>query len=350
LTAAARRRGRFVGLVLALGLIALLAMGVGQGFGDQGPKACTANSQQGLLCLAVSDTPDPVAYSSFDGNSTFLSYHAVLSNESRSSNLSHVGLREALPAETTFVRVTSSRGTCSVSGHLVTCAIGSLGHGATASVDVVVTAPATADANPPDTTITNTVSAAFDENFNDQPNGGKVDTVTYPAVQTTVSKTAGQTFVPAGQTGQVDTDPSLSQYGNTTIPNASTDVLATIDLLAPDNFCPSGQVKVGKKTYVCREGGYVDVSVLNAGDGTHYHNATHPLVFHLRWNGSLTSGKQTVKNFVVFYQSGTGSPIQVISARCNATASNLPCLRNITKLAGGGWSVDFVKADNGRMR
>jgi Domain of unknown function DUF11 len=350
LTRAAWRRGRFVGLVLALGLVALLAMGVGQGFGDQGPKLCTSNQQQGTLCLVVSDTPDPVAYSSFDGNSTYLSYHAVLSNESRSSNLSHVGLSEALPAEATFVRVTSSQGACTVSGHLVTCALGSLGSGGTATVDVVVTAPATAAVDPPDETITNTVNASFDENFNDQNNGGKLDTVAYPAVETTVSKTAGQTFVPAGQTGQVDTDPSLTQYGNTTIPDASTDVLATIDLLAPDNFCPSGQVKVGNKTYICREGGYVEVSVLNAGDGTHYHNATHPLVFHLRWSGSLTSGKQTVKNFVVFYQSGTGSPIQVISTRCNATASNLPCLRNITPLAGGGWSVDFVKADNGRMR
>src|SRR5204862_488274 len=195
-----------------------------------------------------------VAYSNFDGNATWLLYHAEVTNASRASNLSHVGLAEALPAGTTFVKATSSRGTCSGAGQSVTCAIGSLSNGQTATVDVVVTAPVTSNPNPPDLAITNVVSASFDENFNDQQNGGKQDTAVYSET-TTVSKGAGQTYVPAGSSGQVDTDPSQSQYANAAIPSASTDVLATIDLLAPDSFCPSGQVRVGKKTYVCREGG-----------------------------------------------------------------------------------------------
>jgi hypothetical protein len=336
--------------VLALALVALVAVGVAPSVSGAAP-VCTTNQQQGTLCLTVGDTPDPVAYSSFDGNSTFLSYHAEVTNASRSSNLSHVGLAEALPPETTFVRVTSSQGTCSVSGHSVACAIGSLSKGASATVDVVVTAPATAALDPPDLTITNVVTASFDENVNDQQNGGKQDSAV-ASETTTVSKTAGQTFVPAGESGKVDTDPSLSQYGNTSIPNASSDVLATIDLLAPDNFCPSGQVRIGKKTYICRDGGFVDVSVLNASDGTHYHNAQQPLVFHLRWDDSLTSPKQTVKNFVVFYRSSATAPIQVISARCSGGSppTNLPCIRNVVLGVDGSASADLVKGENGRMR
>jgi hypothetical protein len=333
--------------VLALALTALVAMGPAPSLASTTP-VCTSNQQQGILCLTLSDTPDPVAYSSFDGNATFLSYRAVVTNASRSSNLSHVGLTEALPAETTFVRVTSSSGTCSASGHSVACAIGALSSGQSATVDVVVTAPATANPDPPDQTITNVVSANFDERFSDQ-NGGKQDTAVNSET-TTVSKVAGQTFVPAGESGKVDTDPSQTQYGNTLIPNASTDVLATIDLLGPDSFCVNGQVKIGKRAFICRRGGFVDVSVVNANTAALYSNAQHPLVFHLRWNGSLTSSKQTVKNFVVFYLPDGSTSVQVISTRCNAGATNLPCLRNISPIAGGGWSVDFVNAHNGRMR
>jgi uncharacterized repeat protein (TIGR01451 family) len=335
------------GLLLALVLTAL-AIGPAPSLATTTP-VCTSNQQQGVLCLTLGDTPDPVAYSSFDGNATFLSYRAVVTNASRSSNLSHVGLSEALPAGTTFVRATSSKGTCSASGQTVACAIGALSGGQSATVDVVVTAPTTANPNPPDVTITNVATASFDERFSDQPNGGKQDTAVNSET-TTVSKVAGQTFVPAGESGKVDTDPSQTQYGNTSIPNASTDVLATIDLLAPDTFCVNGQVKIGKKAYVCRNGGFVDVSVVNANTSALYSNAQNPLVFHLRWNSSLTSSKQTVKNFVVFYRPDGSTSVQVISTRCNAGATNLPCLRNISPIAGGGWSVDFVNAHNGRMR
>ena len=60
------------------------------------------------------------------------------------------------------------------------------------------------------------------------------------------------------------------------------------------------------------------------------------MVFHLRWDGSLVSDKQTVKNFVVFYQSTAAAPIQVFDTLCNETASNTPCLKNINPLPTAG--------------
>jgi uncharacterized repeat protein (TIGR01451 family) len=353
---ALRARSRLsAALAIALGSAAILAFGSAQSFGDHAPPACTSNNQQGTLCVSVSDTPDPVAYSSFDGNSTFLSYHVELSNTG-GSNLSHVGLEDTIPTETGFFSASPSQGTCSHSGQTVTCALGSLSRGQEATVDIVVTAPATSDPNPPDITITNVAEGSFDENFNDQQNGGKQDTVTY-SEPTTVSKTAGSTFVPAGETGIVGTDPGATQQGIATIDlsGVSTDVLASLNLLPPDTFCVNGVFKPpgSKKTYVCRNGAFVSASVLNADTGTHYTNTQRPLVFHLRWNASLVSSKQTVKNFVVFYQPDGSSQVQVITQRCDSgnPPANLPCLRNISKnKADGSWSVDLFRPDNGHMR
>jgi uncharacterized repeat protein (TIGR01451 family) len=343
---ALRRRGPIV-VALAAALTGVGALVLG-GSAQGASEACTANAQQGTLCVSVTDTPDPVAYSSFDGNSTFLKYDIVVENRSRSSSLSHVGVTDTIPEGTTFVSATSSRGACSEADGTVSCPVGALKKGQRATIEIVVTAPATEATNPGDLTITNTVEASFDERFNDQA-GGKQDTAT--ATETTlVSKTAGQTFVPVGHSGKVDTDPALDQYANALIPNASADVLATLRILDPDAFCVDGTVRVGNKSYVCRTGGFVDASVVNADTGGTYRNTAHPLVFHLRWGPDFVSGRQTVRNFVVFYRSGETAPIQVIEARCNATASNAPCLRNAAPENDGGFSVDLVKPDNGHMR
>jgi hypothetical protein len=343
-----RRRTGLLGTAFAFALAASLVVFAMPSSADHLPPVCTSNQQQGTLCLTVSESPDPVAYSSVDGNPSFIAYHAELTNASASSNLARVGLSEALPAGTTFVRATPSVGACSGSGQSVSCTIGSLASGDSATVEVVVTAPATLDPNPPDQTITNVVTATFAENVNDGP-GGKQDTAIYSET-TTVSKTAGQTFVPAGLDGQVETDPGHPQHGKTKITDPTTDLLASIDLDAPDNFCVNGTRKIGKKSYVCRDGGFVELAVVHADDPTtHYSNAQDPLVTELQWDGSLTSPRQTRKNFVVFYEPDGSTTIQVVSARCDARLSTLPCLRNISPLADG-WSLEFVNLVNGRMR
>jgi uncharacterized repeat protein (TIGR01451 family) len=341
-----RRRALSLGVALALAVTALLVVGPAPTLANHVERACTTNQQQGTLCVTVTDSPDPVAYSTFDGNSAWLLYRATVTNASRSSSLSHVQLHEALPEGTTFVSVTSSRGSCIGSGQSVDCSIGSLKKGQSAIVEVVVTAPASAELDPGETTITNAVTGFFDERLNDQA-GGKQDQVTY----STVSKAAGQAYVPIGRSGKVGTDPGRPQYASSSIPNASTNVLAALQVTAPDDFCPlDGTVRIQNKTYICRAGGFVEASVTNAANGATYVNAQNPMVFHLRWDGLLVSDKQTVKNFVVFYQSTAAAPIQVFDTLCNETASNTPCLKNINMTPGGGIEGDLVKPDNGRMR
>ena len=347
--AASRSRARSLLVVAALGVLAALAIAPASGLAATGSAPCAKPSPQKKLCLTVTDSPDPVAYSVFDGNSTWLAYSAELSNPGR-LKLSRVQLKERLPKGTRFVSADPSTGTCAQRGRRVACRIGSLSRGASATVDVVVNAPTALDPDPADTTLTNTVVAKFRQATKGPAKAPRKRAKVKQIETTTVSKSAGQTYVPSGQTGKVGTDPDQAQYANSSIPSASTDVLASLEVEAADDFCHYGKVEIDDKWYVCRAGGFVQASVTDAATGEPYANPVNPLVFHLEWDGSLVSPKQTVSNFVVFYQSTEEAPIEVFCARCNKNDSNPPCLNNITKLDDGGFAVDLVKQDNGRMR
>jgi hypothetical protein len=345
-----RRRCRAPALAgaLLLGLSALATLGPGAGIADHEPRAC-AGKQPKKLCLTVTDTPDPVAYSGFDDNSTWLSYEARVKNAGR-SKLSKVRMKQALPAGATLSSVSSSAGKCTERPRRVVCSVGSLKKRKSLIVDLVVGVPASSEPDPPETTLTSAATASFRARGSKKA-GARARRASATYVETTtLSKTAGQTYVPAGDSGKVGTDPEQAQYANSSIPNASTDVLAAIEVAPPDEFCPNGKVKLHHRLYICREGGFVEASVTEALTGAVYTNPLSPLVFHLRWDGSLVSEKQTVHNFVVFYQASEGAPIEVFDERCDEEAVELPCLTNITELPDGGFSVDLVKEDNGRMR
>jgi hypothetical protein len=343
-----RGRGRLVALALAAAFAVPMAIGATPSAANHAPANCTSNGQQGILCVHVKDTPDPVAYSTFDGNQTYLAYDATVESRSASSNLSHVSLTEDLPAGTTVVSVESSRGTCSAAAGDVTCSFGAFKPGDFATVRVVVTTPATIEENPLPSVITNAATAAFDERFSDQT-GGRQDTVTY-SEDTTVTGTAATTFIPEGHDGKVGTDPDASQYANATVNDAGTDLLAKLNVLDPDGFCKAGTIRIGLSVYICRSGGFVDASVIKVDDGTTYSSTRDPLVFHLRWNAELVSSLQTKKNFVIFYQAAEGAKTQVIKANCGGLLPKLPCKQNVTEHPDGSWSAELVKASNGRMR
>jgi hypothetical protein len=314
---------------------------------DTTAPACTVNAVNSIVCVTVTDTPDPVAYSTTDGNQTYLHYDAVVANTGKQNNDSHVSLVEQLDPSTTYVAnsATTTQGSCTVSGGTVTCTIGQLKPGASADVQVTVTSPATSTSNPPPTTVVNTLTASFDSGLNT----GRQASVTTTS-STTVSGVAGQTYIPQGSSGQVDTDPTAAQYANVHVTDATVNVLATLSIGPADSFCLLGQVTIQGSIYVCRNGGFAVASVTNADTGQHYVDTTNPLVFHLRWASNLISLLQTQSNFVVFYKPTATAPVQVISTQCDATLSTMPCLRNIAKAADGSWSVDLVKPDNGYMR
>ncbi len=108
--------------------------------------------QNADLGVTKTDSPDPVTEG---GNVT---YTIVVTNNGP-GDATNVTLTDTLDELVAFVSATPSLGTCSESTGTVTCAIGSLANGATATVTVVVTTPDVAEPMQ----ITNTVTVSGTE-------------------------------------------------------------------------------------------------------------------------------------------------------------------------------------------
>ena len=90
-------------------------------------------SQNADLGVTKSDSPDPVT----EGEN--ITYSIVVTNYGPGA-ATDVTLTDTIDELVTYVSATPSQGTCSVNLRVVTCAIGSLASGATASVTLIVTA------------------------------------------------------------------------------------------------------------------------------------------------------------------------------------------------------------------
>ena len=104
------------------------------------------------LSVAKSDSPDPVT----EGNN--LTYNITVTNNGPATSTTGVTLTDTLPGGVSFVSAAPSQGSCSESGGIVTCNLGTMA--ATSTVAIIVTPTAGG-------TITNTVSvtsAATDPN------------------------------------------------------------------------------------------------------------------------------------------------------------------------------------------
>lgn len=102
------------------------------------------------LRVSQSDTPDPVNVASP------LSYTLNVSNAGP-DDATGVAVSDTLPAGVTFQSASASQGVCTESGGLVTCALGDLASGASATVNIAVSAPVAAG------TITNNASVSGNE-------------------------------------------------------------------------------------------------------------------------------------------------------------------------------------------
>lgn len=124
-------------------------------------RAGTANPAD--LTVSITDTPDPVRAGSR------LTYTAAVTNNGPAS--ASATLTDTLPANVRFRSATSTAGSCSRSGQVVTCSLGTLGTGDTATVTITVTprqagtitnsaqvTSAAADPNPTNNTDTETTT------------------------------------------------------------------------------------------------------------------------------------------------------------------------------------------------
>jgi uncharacterized repeat protein (TIGR01451 family) len=130
---------------------------------DQNVELLVRDPRRADLAIAKSDSPDPV------GVRGSLTYTLGVSNGGPSAD-GDVRVTDTLPAGVTFVSANSSQGTCSQSGAVVSCQLGSLASGDGAVVTIQVTAPSKKG------TLTN--SASVSGSGNDPVAGNNSDTET----------------------------------------------------------------------------------------------------------------------------------------------------------------------------
>jgi uncharacterized repeat protein (TIGR01451 family) len=143
------------------------------------------------LSVTKTDAPDPVA------TGQTLTYTVTVTNNSATNAAADTTLTDALPAGVTFVSATSSQGTVSQTGGVITGALGSLAAGASATVTITVLP------NVPGT-ITNTATASTSSGDSSLANNTATADTTVTAagagaVDLSVTKTDSPDPVAAGQ-------------------------------------------------------------------------------------------------------------------------------------------------------
>jgi uncharacterized repeat protein (TIGR01451 family) len=122
------------------------------------------------ISVTKTDSPDPVTVGSN------LTYTITVTNNGPKTGTG-VTLTDTLPSSVTYVSATSTKGTPTKSGNTVTCSIGKLTNGSSATVTIIVK-PTTAG------TITNTASATCNETDTNSGNNTATVTTTVNAVPT----------------------------------------------------------------------------------------------------------------------------------------------------------------------
>ena len=133
------------------------------------PTAITSSID---LAVTQSDAPDPV-------NVGALETYTVTVQNNGPSNATGVTLTDTLPAAITYVGTTPSQGSCVPAGATVTCSLGTIANGASATVTVQLRPTAGAGA-----TIVNTAGVAANETDTNAANDSKAEstTVNHPPV------------------------------------------------------------------------------------------------------------------------------------------------------------------------
>jgi uncharacterized repeat protein (TIGR01451 family) len=139
------------------------------------------------IAVSQTDTPDPVAPGSN------VTYRVVVMNNGPDGTTG-VKLTDTMPQGATFVSATTLKGGCSQAGGTVSCELGALASGASATVDIVVSAPGSAG------TLTNDASATAADSDPNSANNSSQETTTVqlpcsPPVSTATSVKYFGTFM-----------------------------------------------------------------------------------------------------------------------------------------------------------
>ena len=276
------------------------------------------------LAVTQTDAPDPVPA----GDN--VTYTATATNHGP-GKASEVVLTDDLPAGSTFVSVAPSQGTCSTpSSSQVTCALGLIASGGSATVQVTVTSPSSqatisnrvvigsnkngwTDPNPDNNTSEETTTVASPEGGGDDSttgtvtNGGTVSTGTTASPTNPTSTTV---TVPSGISGTV--------------------TINEITVAGPSVDCGEGFSCFGQS---------VDITAPQA-------SADKPLRLVFIYDASVIPGGLRTSRAKMFHDG-------LLVPRCDKgvnTASPDPCLASVKKITGRDFRFTVRSSTNGRWR
>ena len=332
---------RYLGVI---GLLGALVLGsLGGAAESPAAVACIPPEDGPEVCLEVSHTPDGPSISTA-GAVRYVSFDATITNNA-SNAVNHATLdispvAAGLGADFSFFKQASpSAGSCSYTAatETIRCLLGKLRSGASADVHVVVKTPTEVGPAPLDF-LTSVAEGPSDQ----APNPGKVDTV---AVTEVVNVTAGGTNAVTYVPEDTGIDLSVQQGGRRDalgLPPQSFATTAELEFTSTAELpftCPDG--------FVCRIGGapWLNATIPGTFD---------PLAeFDFFWPASQVASNQTRKNFVLFYLASPSAALEIISERCDAELSVIPCLKDIVLPNSGPLkgtlSATLVTDHNGRM-
>ncbi|MCW2598924.1 MAG: hypothetical protein JWM02_753 [Frankiales bacterium] len=149
----------------------------------------TVNAQTADLRIVKTASPDPVLVGQA------LTYTIAVSSGGPGT-ATGVVVTDPLPANVTYVSATPSQGSCALASAVVTCSLGSLANGASASIQIVVRPTAAAVGR-----LSNTATVKATESDPNTANNTSTVTVTVkPAADLSITKTASPNPVLVGQT------------------------------------------------------------------------------------------------------------------------------------------------------
>jgi uncharacterized repeat protein (TIGR01451 family) len=253
------------------------------------------------LSVTKTDSPDPVTAG------TDLTYTITATNNGPSSSGGDVTVTDTVPAGTTFVSATPSQGSCSGTG-TVTCDLGPIANGASATITVVVHLDAaTQDAS----AISNTasVSAPADDPTSEN-NSATADTAVTTSADVSLKKTAAPDPVTAG------TDLTYKVTATNAGPSDAQNIKVTDTLPAGTTFVsatPSQGSCAGTTTVTC------DLGTIANGA-----SATITLVVHV---------DPAVPGGTVITNTATASAPEVAVATADASPGNNSASASVTVLA-----------------
>jgi uncharacterized repeat protein (TIGR01451 family) len=174
------------------------------------------------LGVAKSDAADPVV------TGGQITYTLTVTNNGPMASTAGTSLADSLPADAAFVSATPSQGTCAYSGvliHSVTCTLGSVANGGTATVTIVVTS------GPPGTytnsaTVSDPTQGAFDPDGNNNQDT-EVTTVVAATPSPSPSPTPSPTPTPSSSPASATATPLAAQLPNT-VTQGGTDGASTV--------------------------------------------------------------------------------------------------------------------------